>query len=186
MTNKVYVVAVDFTVGGLQNAVMNTLALRQDIFELANAGTEQIYFHRYKDDMLGGAPNLLLECSEEFLEKVKTLPRYGNSLDLWTGFDTFRAGHAGPVDAAQLKRVTAKETTDPDLDVATWRLQDDIIRLGQNHALEGKVLVRQVDGLKGFVSVICPDDFAEKILSLPRCAKISATVNKPRKNGPKP
>ncbi len=186
MTNKVYVVSVDFSAGGMQNAVMNTLALRGDIFDLANAGSEEVFFHRHKDDMLGGAPSLMLECSEAFLDKVKALPRYGNSIDLWTGFDTFRAGHGGPVDAAQLKRVLAQETTDPNLNVATWRLQDDIIRLAQNNALEGKVLVCHIDGDRGFVSVICPDDFADKILELPRCAKITTPVNKPRKNGPKP
>ena len=185
MANQVYVVSADFT-GGMQYAVMNTLALRHDIFALANAGTEEVFFHRFKDDMLGGAPSLLLECSPEFLDKVKLLTRYGNSMDMWTGFDTFRAGQAGPVDATQLKRVEAKEVNDPNLDVATWRLQDDIIRLGQRSGLEGKVLVRQIDDAKGIISVICPDDFAEKMLELPRCAKITAPANKPRKNGPKP
>lgn len=48
-------------------------ALGRQIASLAAKNKEKIYFHDYADKDLGGAPVVLLECSDAFLESVRQL-----------------------------------------------------------------------------------------------------------------
>jgi len=154
-------------------AVQATLALRAEILKLANAKPEEVFLHRLTDELLGGAPSVLLECSDGFLAEVKKLPLYKNSHEMWPGFETARSDHGGPVDKSQLKRLLTVQTdNDFSLEVATWRLRGEILQLAQQEKLGDAVLIRHVDGDRGFISLLCPDDFVDKIAGLARCAKI--------------
>lgn len=143
-------------------SVKQVLELRNAIFDLAAKGSEEIYFHRHADDTLGGAPHLMVECSGGFLDEIKKLPQYGASNDIWPGTSTFRAGHGGPAAPNSWKRVLANDPAD------TWRLQDDIIRAAQAKGIQGEVLIRHIDADKGFISLLCPDDFVADIKKLER------------------
>lgn len=172
--NPVHVVYADAAkYGDGTQPVQAVLALRADILKLANTKPEEIFLHRLTDELLGGAPSVLLECSDDFLAEVKKLPLYKNSHDMWPGFETARSDHGGPVDPAQLKRLLAEQTdNDFSLSVATWRLRGEILKLAQQESLGDAVLIRHVDGDRGFISLLCPDDFVAKIEALERCAKI--------------
>lgn len=58
----------------LKDSINNTDKLGAEIANLAKETGDYCWFHRYTDDTLGGAPNILLECHSDFLEKVKELP----------------------------------------------------------------------------------------------------------------
>lgn len=73
MKNKVYSITVDFTGTTIGEAVGKTMKLDADIQRLAKASGEDVHMHQYKELMLG-APCVLVECSEAFLEKIKKLP----------------------------------------------------------------------------------------------------------------
>lgn len=49
--------------------------LGAEIVKLANAEKAHIWFHELLEPAPGG-PGILLECTPEFLEKVKTLPNH--------------------------------------------------------------------------------------------------------------
>lgn len=169
MAAIVYTIELDYTKSGnFEQTVKKNIELRAQIFDLAQQEGEEVYFHRYVDNMVEGAPRLLLECSPDFMDKVKTLPLYGDSRE-WKGAPTFRAGHAGPVNPKDLTRVLAQEVRDPSLPSATWRLQDDILDLALSKGVDGQVLVRHVDGDRGFISLLCPESFVADIQDLPRC-----------------
>jgi hypothetical protein len=74
-TIKIYAIMVDFTGTPWLEACKKTAALEKDIALLAKKTGAVIYFHQYKENVLGG-PVVLLECSESFLEKVKKLPLF--------------------------------------------------------------------------------------------------------------
>jgi hypothetical protein len=169
MPSALYTIELDYTKSGnFEQTVKKNIELRAQIFDLAQQEGQEVYFHRYVDNTVEGAPRLLLECTTEFLGKVKALPLYGDSRE-WKGAPTFRAGHAGPVNPKDLARVLAQETTDPSLPSATWRLQDDILDLALSKSLGGHVLVRHVDGDCGFISLLCPESFVDDVKDLPRC-----------------
>lgn len=172
MTGKVFAVSLDFANSdNFEQSVAKTLELRGQIFELALKRGEEIFFHRYTDNTIEGAPRVLLECSDAFLERVKKLPLYGDSQEL-TGVATFRSGHGGPMDRNVIKRVLAQPVKDPSLPMATLRLQDDILDLALAKGVAGDVLVRHVDGAHGFISLLCTDDFADEVKKLPRCRAV--------------
>jgi hypothetical protein len=172
MADKIFAVSLDFgNSDNFKQSVARTLELRGQIFELALKQGEEIFFHRYTDNTIEGAPRVLLECSDAFLERVKKLPLHGDSQEL-TGIATFRSGHGGPIDRSTVKRVLAQQVKDPSLPLATLRLQDDIIELSLAKGVQGQVLVRHVDGAHGFISLLCPDDFADEVKNLPRCRAI--------------
>ena len=50
--------------------------LGKSIATLAREHKEDAWFHDYKDPV-GGAPGVLLECSESFLDAVRKLPHFG-------------------------------------------------------------------------------------------------------------
>lgn len=187
----VYAVDLDYTKSGnFEQTVKKNIDLRAQIFDLAQQEGEEVYFHRYVDNMVEGAPRLLLECAPEFMDKVKKLPLYGDSRE-WKGAATFRAGHAGPVNPKDLTRVLAQEARDPSLPSATWRLQDDILELALARGVDGQVLVRHVDGDRGFISLLCPESFVDDIKALPRCRAAvkpseAAKIFHGRGKGPKP
>lgn len=172
MTGKVYAVSLDFSNSDhFEQSVAKTLELRGQIFELALKQGEEIFFHRYTDNAIEGAPRVLLECSDAFLEKVKKLPLYGDSQEL-TDVATFRAGHGGQINRNIVKRALAQPVKDPSLPMATLRLQDDILDLAVKKGVAGDVLVRHVDGARGFISLLCADEFADEVKNLPRCRAI--------------
>jgi hypothetical protein len=191
MAAVVYTIELDYAKSGnFEQTVKKNIELRAQIFDLAQQEGEEVYFHRYVDNMVEGAPRLLLECSPAFMDKVKTLPLYGDSRE-WKGAATFRAGHAGPVNPKDLTRVLAQEDRDPSLPSATWRLQDDILELALSKGVGGQVLVRHVDGDRGFISLLCPESFVDGITDLPRCRAAvkpadAAKFFNHRGKGPKP
>jgi hypothetical protein len=172
MPAKVYALEIDFSKDdNFAQSVARTQELRGQIFELALKSGEQIFFHRYTDNTIEGAPRVLLECSAKFLEQVKKLPLFGDVHEL-TDTASFRAGHGGPINRDTVKRVLAQPVKDPSLAMATLRLQDEIIDLAQSKGLEEQVLVRHVDVAHGFISLLCPDYFTPEVEKLSRCRAI--------------
>jgi len=75
MKNKVYSVSVNFSGTSWAEACQKTSNLDADIQRLAKAGGDDVHMHQYREPMLG-APVVLIECPEAFLEKVKKLPLF--------------------------------------------------------------------------------------------------------------
>lgn len=75
--------------GSIVDVVANRDELGRGIARLAAATGEQVYFHDFKDPV-GGAPIVMLECSDAFLEQVKKLPGYSKSYDVWADMETER------------------------------------------------------------------------------------------------
>jgi hypothetical protein len=79
MKNKVYSITVDFTGTSWPEACEKTSKLDADIQRLAKKSGEDVHMHQYREPMLG-APVVLVECSEAFLEKIKRLPLFDTAL----------------------------------------------------------------------------------------------------------
>lgn len=75
--------------GSIVDVVANRDKLGHSIAQLAAKTGEQVHFHDFKDPV-AGAPVLLLECSDAFLEQVKKLPGYATSYDVWPDMETER------------------------------------------------------------------------------------------------
>ncbi len=69
--------------------VANRDKLGRAVAQLAAQSGEQVHFHDFKDPV-AGAPILLLECSDAFLEQVKKLPGFSKSYDVWPDLETER------------------------------------------------------------------------------------------------
>ena len=54
--------------------------LGRSVAALAREHKEDAWFHDYKDPV-GGAPGVLLECSESFLDAVRMLPHFGRAYE---------------------------------------------------------------------------------------------------------
>lgn len=85
---KVHVIEAEMY-GSIVDVVSNRDKLGRAVAGLAAAKGEQVHFHDFKDPV-AGAPVLLLECSDEFLEQVKKLPGYATSYDVWPDMETER------------------------------------------------------------------------------------------------
>lgn len=72
--SKVYIIESELIVGDPQ-AVVKRDNLGRAIFKLAEQTNEQVWFHEFKGP-IGGAPVVLLECSDEFLGLVRNLPEF--------------------------------------------------------------------------------------------------------------
>jgi hypothetical protein len=71
---NVYVVtANDIYTVSWSEAIGKTFALEKDIAILAKKSGAEIHFHHYTSTAVGTPPAVLLECSEDFLDKVKRL-----------------------------------------------------------------------------------------------------------------
>ncbi len=75
--------------GSIVDVVANRDNLGRSIAVLAAKTGEQVYFHDFKDPV-AGAPVLILECSDAFLDQVKKLPGYSKSYDVWPDLETER------------------------------------------------------------------------------------------------
>jgi hypothetical protein len=75
MPHKVHVIEADLS-GSLPHALAERENLGQQIVKLSQSMRETVWFHEYKSDMLGGAPTIMLECSDSFLGMVRMLPSY--------------------------------------------------------------------------------------------------------------
>jgi hypothetical protein len=96
---KVYAISVDYTGTTWAEACEKTSKLDASIQHLAKASSgESVHMHQYKEQMLG-APVVLVECSESFLDKIKRLPL----------FDT-----AAPVVAETIRRTNAPQIEPPE------------------------------------------------------------------------
>ncbi len=83
---QVYViVASDIFTVSWDNAIKKTFELERDIAILAKRSGAIVHFHQYKNPAVGTPPAVLLECSAEFLEKVKRLPSFASVYPLNTG-----------------------------------------------------------------------------------------------------
>ncbi len=91
MPHKVHVIEADLT-GTLPQVLKERDSLGRGIAELALSSRETVYFHDYVGPV-GGAPTILLECSDAFLTKVRTLPGYKKDHEAWTtpGLETARS-----------------------------------------------------------------------------------------------
>jgi hypothetical protein len=85
---KVHVIEAEMY-GSIVDVVANRDKLGRSIAQLAVATGEQVYFHDFKDPV-GGAPVVMLECSDAFLAQVKRLPGYSTSYDVWPDMETER------------------------------------------------------------------------------------------------
>ncbi|HYD19614.1 MAG TPA: hypothetical protein VEF76_14160 [Patescibacteria group bacterium] len=85
---KVHVIEADMT-GGIGAVVQNRDALGRDIVALAAKSGEEIHFHDFTDPV-GGAPVIMLECSDAFIAQVRTLPGFQKSYDVWQDMATER------------------------------------------------------------------------------------------------
>lgn len=157
---------------GDDDPVRRNHEMRTQIFDLAQREEEEIFFHRYRLSTTPAGPHVLVECTPEFIDKIEKLPLHDYSHQLWAKLETFRTGHGGPVDLGQLNRVLVKTDGDDSLSDATWRLHEDILELGREKGLEGQVLVRHIDGDRGFLSIICPESIVSDIDGLSRCRAI--------------
>jgi hypothetical protein len=75
-SNKVYEIYTDAAVGD-HNVHIKLKTLGANILRVAGSANEAIFFHQYKDDTMGGAPGILLECSDKFIGLVNTLSGIG-------------------------------------------------------------------------------------------------------------
>jgi len=75
--------------GSIVDVVANRDKLGRSIAQLAATSGEQIHFHDFKDPV-AGAPVLLLECSDSFLDQVKKLPGFSKAYDVWPDLETER------------------------------------------------------------------------------------------------
>ena len=64
--------------------------LGRQIAALARQVNEPVLFHDYKGPV-GGAPVILLECSDRFLAAVRTLPAYRKDHEVQPDLDTERS-----------------------------------------------------------------------------------------------
>jgi hypothetical protein len=83
---KVHIIEAELKCG-LPQALANREMLGQEIVSLARTKGENVFFHEFKNDMLGGAPTIMLECSDAFLADVRALPSYRKDQDVWSGKD---------------------------------------------------------------------------------------------------
>jgi len=74
---------------GWKDAVENRDNLGRAIARLASAAGVEVHFHDFKDPV-AGAPVVMLECSDDFLEQVKKLPGFKNAHPVWGGLETER------------------------------------------------------------------------------------------------
>jgi hypothetical protein len=100
MKNKVYSITVDFTGTTIGEAVGKTMKLDADIQRLAKASGEDVHMHQYKEPMLG-APVVLVECSEAFLEKIKKLPLFDAVNPLPASIPSIRRTDAPQIEAPE-------------------------------------------------------------------------------------
>ena len=83
---KVHVIEADLH-GSLPYVLDQREKLGQEIVSLARRTGESIFFHEFKNDTLGGAPTLMLECSDPFLAELRKLPSYKKDQPAWPGPD---------------------------------------------------------------------------------------------------
>ncbi|MBI1328173.1 MAG: hypothetical protein GC136_11120 [Alphaproteobacteria bacterium] len=88
---KVHVINADITLGaGIDVWLAKNHALGAAIAKLAAQSNETVYFHA-PDEVLLGAPNIFLECSDAFLNIVQQLPEYKSHHDMWQHIQTQRS-----------------------------------------------------------------------------------------------
>lgn len=103
--DKVYVIMIDFTGTTWDSAIKNTFALEADIARLAKKSGSSIQFHQYKEPGTGTPPAVLLECSADFLEKVKCLPALAVVHDLQPGVKTIRRSDLPQIEPPQSQNI---------------------------------------------------------------------------------
>lgn len=86
--HKVHVIEPDFQ-APIETVVKNRDELGRAIAKLAKSAGETVYFHDFKEPVVG-APVVMLECSDAFLEKVRALPGAANIHDGWPNMPTER------------------------------------------------------------------------------------------------
>lgn len=107
MPHKIHVIEADLTSRDIGQVVGERDKLGRAIAELATSTRETVHFHDYVAPV-GGAPTIILECSDAFLDKVRKLPGYVKDQPAFTtpGLETARSqriydyflcgGSAGP------------------------------------------------------------------------------------------
>jgi hypothetical protein len=84
---KIYVVEADLTG---TDSVQKRNTLGRSIGALAKGVNEPVFFHDFKDPA-GGAPVILLECSDAFLKIVEQLPECAKTYEIWPNTATERS-----------------------------------------------------------------------------------------------
>jgi len=86
--HKVHVIEADMS-GGIHDVVKKRDDLGRAIAKMASYSCENVWFHDFKDPV-AGAPVLLVECSDDFLERIKKLPGFAKEHDVRPGIETER------------------------------------------------------------------------------------------------
>jgi hypothetical protein len=94
---KVYHITTDLSDKTIGEILGNTAKLDAEIQKLAKAGGDEVYLHQFVSPV-GGAPCVLLECSESFLEKVKRLPLFDSVHVLDSRIETARRTSAPQIE----------------------------------------------------------------------------------------
>lgn len=91
MAHKVRIIEADLT-GTLPQVLDARDSLGVEIAKLAKTVNEPVFFHDFTGPV-GGAPIILLECSDAFLDNVRKLPSYKKDQPAWTtpGLETERS-----------------------------------------------------------------------------------------------
>jgi len=74
-----------------ENAVAERDNLGKAIGGLAKNVNEPVFFHEYSNSAIGGAPVILLECSETFLKDVQKLPGFTLAMEKTSPIPTARS-----------------------------------------------------------------------------------------------
>lgn len=90
---KVHVVEADFS-GAFFDAVAKRDALGRSIAGLADRVNQPVFFHDDKEPRLG-APVIMLECSDHFLDLVRKMPGFSKAYDLPAERETERKPEIG-------------------------------------------------------------------------------------------
>lgn len=86
--HKVHVIEPDFQ-AQIDTVVQRRDDLGREIVKLAERENETVFFHDYTEPC-AAAPVMMLECSDDFLEKVRALPGAANIHDGWPNMPTER------------------------------------------------------------------------------------------------
>lgn len=103
---KVYIITTNFDDMSWPEAVKKTFDLDREIQILAKKSGSAVHLHQYKEPVMGapGTPVVLLECSDDFLEKVKGLPLFDAVRDLPSGVQTIRRSDAPQIEPPEAQK----------------------------------------------------------------------------------
>lgn len=196
--NKIYSIETDFTKNW--NDVLNDRQkLGHAIVTLAKSAGEEIHFHDYKDPVCG-APVILLECSQAFLDQVKNLPECKNVQDFSYALPTFRAqsikDHFEGITAYAITFAVSRRNNGNDKMTQVFNFQSLMKNSKESYQrvvdhLRQKDLLKDVADIRcvpneGRMLIQCTEDVINEIKNLPCVGNVShLTANEIAVLGPR-